>query len=199
MRLPDAPMLTVERNTRIVPAGTAAEPKLDGVRGLLARWSDGQVLIRARQGTDMTTVTNVNRGLGNAAVTVTVDYEEDTDRVAAVLTEIVAGMRAEPDFASKMLSELQLWGVDKLDGAQVTIAGQVVCTDSGRWSVQREFNRRMKKRFQELGIGLYNPMRSVAVTLPSIGPSDWPPKKPQAEPPGTAEEEQAHEQTRAAD
>jgi small-conductance mechanosensitive channel len=41
----------------------------------------------------------------------------------------------------------------------------VVCTDSGRWSVQREFNRRMKKRFEELGIEVYNPVRRmVALT-----------------------------------
>ena len=64
-----------------------------------------------------------------------------------------------------MLSDLQLWGVDKVDGGGVTIAGQVVCTNSGRWSVQREFNRRMKKRFEELGIEIYNPVqRMVALT-----------------------------------
>jgi moderate conductance mechanosensitive channel len=52
-----------------------------------------------------------------------------------------------------------------VDGGGVTIAGQVVCTDSGRWSVQREFNRRMKKRFEELGIEIYNPVqRMVAFT-----------------------------------
>ena len=73
-------------------------------------------------------------------------------------------MREDADFSARMLSDLQLWGVDKLDGASVTIAGQVVCTDSGRWSVQREFNRRMKRRFEELGIQLYNPVeRMVAV------------------------------------
>ena len=75
----------------------------------------------------------------------------------------MTGMRQEGDFSAKMLSDLQLWGVDKLDGAGVTIAGQVVCTDSGRWSVQREFNRRMKKRFEELGIELYNPVRRMLV------------------------------------
>ena len=56
-----------------------------------------------------------------------------------------------------MLSDLQLWGVDKVDGASVTIAGQVVCTDSGRWSVQREFNRRMKQQFGELGDSALQP------------------------------------------
>ena len=79
---------------------------------------------------------------------------------ATTLKEIAAGMREDPDFSAQMLSDLQLWGVDKVDGASVTIAGQVVCTDSGRWSVQREFNRRMKRRFEELGIQLYNPVRA---------------------------------------
>jgi hypothetical protein len=47
----------------------------------------------------------------------------------------------------------------------------VVCTDSGRWSVQREFNRRMKQRFDELGIRLYNPMERVVAMrqMPDVG------------------------------
>jgi len=67
-----------------------------------------------------------------------------------------------------MLSDLQLWGVDRVDGASVTIAGQIVCTDTGRWSVQREFNRRVKKRFEELGIELFNPTRTLMVPADSF-------------------------------
>ena len=132
------------------------------VRTIRLRAADGSVHIIPFS--SVTTVTNVNRGLGNASVNVSVAAHEDTDRVCEVLKEIVAGMREDADFSARMLSDLQLWGVDKLDGASVTIAGQVVCTDSGRWSVQREFNRRMKRRFEELGIQLYNPVeRMVAV------------------------------------
>jgi small-conductance mechanosensitive channel len=134
------------------------------VRTIRLRAGDGSVHIIPFS--SVTTVSNVNRGLGNASVTVSVAAQEDTDRVCDALKEIVVGMREDADFADRMLSDLQLWGVDKLDGASVTIAGQVVCTDSGRWSVQREFNRRMKRRFAELGIRLYNPMEQmVAVRL----------------------------------
>ena len=129
------------------------------VRTIRLRAGDGSVHIIPFS--SVTTVSNVNRGLGNASVTVSVAAQEDTDRVCDALKEIVAGMREDADFADRMLSDLQLWGVDKLDGASVTIAGQVVCTDSGRWSVQREFNRRMKRRFAELGIRLYNPMEQM--------------------------------------
>ena len=105
------------------------------------------------------------------SVTVTVDYAEDTDTVSAELKAIVTGMRQEPTYSAMMLSDLQLWGVDKVDGASVTIAGQVVCTDSGRWTVQREFNRRMKRRFQELGINIYNPTRTIALPPAETQPS----------------------------
>jgi ATP-dependent DNA ligase len=54
MEIPSAPMATSEQNTPVVPAGTVAEPKVDGYRALVARWDDGSVLIRSRQGTDMT-------------------------------------------------------------------------------------------------------------------------------------------------
>lgn len=47
-------MATAEQNTPVVPKGTVAEPKMDGYRALVARWDDGRVLIRSRQGTDLT-------------------------------------------------------------------------------------------------------------------------------------------------
>ena len=90
-------------------------------------------------------------------------FAEDTDQVCDVLKDIAAQMRTEPPFETQMLSDLQLWGVDKVDGSAATIAGQIVCTDAGRWGVQREFNRRMKKRLQELGIELFNPLRMLVL------------------------------------
>jgi small-conductance mechanosensitive channel len=147
----------------VTVSGLSGNVEALSVRTIRLRAADGSVHIIPFSA--VTSVTNVNRGLGNAAVNVTVDYAEDTDRVSAELKAIVAGMRAEPAFSAQMLSDLQLWGVDKVDGASVTIAGQVVCTDSGRWSVQREFNRRMKKRFQELGIRVYNPARTIALPV----------------------------------
>jgi small-conductance mechanosensitive channel len=59
-----------------------------------------------------------------------------------------------------MRGELDLWGVDKVDGATVTLVGQIECTDSGRWPVQREFNRRMRIRFQELGVDIAYPAQT---------------------------------------
>jgi moderate conductance mechanosensitive channel len=120
------------------------------IRTLRLRAGDGSVHLIPFS--SVSTVTNSNRGLGNVPVAVTVEYEEDTDRVGAVLTKIVAEMRAEEAFSSGMMSDLQLWGVDRVDGTTATLAGQIVCTDAARWGVQREFNRRIKLAFHEEGI-----------------------------------------------
>ncbi|MFI8169821.1 hypothetical protein ACIGAN_26180 [Streptomyces sp. NPDC085931] len=47
-------MLTVAVDNPTLPAGWAAEPKWDGYRAQLALHTDGRVLLRSRQGTDMT-------------------------------------------------------------------------------------------------------------------------------------------------
>jgi moderate conductance mechanosensitive channel len=131
------------------------------VRTIRLRAGDGSVHIVPFS--SVTSVTNSNRGVGNAAISVSVAYEEDTDRVGETLKEIAAAMRHEAGFKSQMLSDLQLWGVDKFDGASATITGQIVCTDSGRWEVQREFNRRMKQKFQERGIAIATPSQRLLI------------------------------------
>ncbi len=153
----------------VTVSGLSGTVEALSVRTIRLRAGDGSVHIIPFSA--VTSVTNTNRGLGNASVNVSVAFSEDTDRVSAVLREIVAEMRREPDFSAKILSDLQLWGVDKVDGSSVTIVGQIVCTDSGRWSVQREFNRRLKRRFQERGIEIYNPSQQYILEQPAV-PSD---------------------------
>jgi len=97
------------------------------VRTIRLRAGDGSVHIIPFSA--VTSVTNTNRGQGNAAVVVTVAYHEDTDRVCEALSAIAVELRAEPAFASGMLSDLQLWGVDRVDGASATVTGQIVCTN----------------------------------------------------------------------
>lgn len=150
----------------VTVSGLSGTVEALSVRTIRLRASDGSVHIIPFSA--VTSVTNVNRGLGNASVSVTVPFDEDIDRVSSELKALVTGMRTESPYAAMMLSDLQLWGVDKLDGASVTIAGQIVCTDSGRWPVQREFNRRMKQRFQELGIRIYVPMQTLMLAPPRI-------------------------------
>jgi moderate conductance mechanosensitive channel len=142
------------------------------IRTIRLRAGDGSVHIIPFS--SVTSVTNTNRGIGNAAVSVSIAYDEDTDRASEILKEIAAEMRNDRRFGPMMRGDLALWGVDKVDGAMATIVGQIECSDSGRWPVQREFNRRMKIYFQERGVQIAIPSQSTLVAQ-----DPWPRREPE--------------------
>lgn len=148
----------------VTVAGVSGSVEALSVRTIRLRADDGSVHIIPFSA--VTTVNNANRGLGNASVSVSVPSREDPDRIFQILREIAAEMRKDPAYQRGMLSDLQLWGVDRIEGSVMTIAGQIVCTDQARWSVQREFHRRLRQRFSELGIELANPTQTVVVLAP---------------------------------
>jgi small-conductance mechanosensitive channel len=108
-------------------------------------------------------VNNTNRGLGNAAVRVSIALGQDVNLAANTLKEIGASLREDDAFKDGILSDFALWGVDAVDGSTVTLAGQMQCRDTARWGVQREFNRRVVDRFTERGIEIANPQRSFLI------------------------------------
>ncbi|HVE09838.1 MAG TPA: mechanosensitive ion channel protein, partial [Paraburkholderia sp.] len=112
----------------------------------------------------VSTVNNTNRGLGNAAVKVSIAYGEDLDLAISTLKEIGAALREDDKFKDGILSDFAFWGVDSVDGSALTLTGQVQCRDSARWGVQREFNRRIFEQFSARGIQIANPQRTVMVT-----------------------------------
>jgi moderate conductance mechanosensitive channel len=146
-------------------AGTVEEISIRSMR-----LRDGNGAMHTIPFSSVTAIVNTNRGIGNAAVTVNLAPGADTDRAARILAEIAVAMRREREFQTAMLSDLQYWGVDKVDGANVTLVGQIVCTDTGRWPVQREFNRRVMQRFQAEGIAFALPTQNVIVREPSRAP-----------------------------
>jgi small-conductance mechanosensitive channel len=149
----------------VTVSGLSGKVENLSIRTIRLRAVDGSVHIIPFSA--VTSVTNTNRGIGNASISVNVAYKEDTDRVGEVLKNIAAEMRHDPQFKSLIRGDLALWGVDKIDAGIVTILGQIECTDAGRWSVQREFNRRMKNRFQELDIEIA-PLPAMMVVQPLV-------------------------------
>jgi small-conductance mechanosensitive channel len=156
---------TVQVGDNVTVSGLSGSVENVSIRTIRLRAGDGSVHIIPFSA--VTTITNSSRGAGNASVAVNVAFKEDTDRAGQVLKDIVAGMRNEAAFKPLIRSDLELWGVDKVDGSMASIVGQIRCTDAGRWPVQREFNRRMKQRFQEEGIEIASPGQTVLMQLPA--------------------------------
>ncbi|OXC79069.1 mechanosensitive ion channel family protein [Caballeronia sordidicola] len=142
-------------------AGVSGTVEYLSIRTVRLRGSDGSLFTIPFS--SVSTVNNTNRGIGNAAVRVSIALGQDVNLAADTLKEIGASLREDDAFKDGILSDFSLWGVDAVDGSSVTLAGQIQCRDSARWGVQREFNRRILDRFTECGIEIANPQRSFVI------------------------------------
>ncbi|WP_338015490.1 mechanosensitive ion channel family protein [Dyella acidiphila] len=157
-----------------------------GVSGTVENLSVRTVRLRGGDGSlytvpfsSVTTVNNTHRGLGNAAVSVSVSQENDIERAIAELKSIGAELRQDKDYRDLILKDIEVWGVDAMDGSKITLIGQMQCTDSGRWGVQREINARIVKRFREKGIELANPRMNLLLTPEALRSSGGGEREPE--------------------
>lgn len=150
-------------------AGLTGAVETLSIRTIRLRAGDGSIHIIPFSA--VTTVTNLTRDFGNAVMSFRIGLDEEPDRIADILREIVGGMRKESGWTGIILGDIEIIGLDKfLLGAWVMMA-QIRTTPGGRWSVAREVNRRVKHRFDELGID--SPMTSYkarGIAPPTILP-----------------------------
>lgn len=142
-------------------AGLSGTVEYLSIRTVRLRGGDGA--LHTIPFSSVSTVSNSNRGLGNAAVKVSIAYGQDIDLAVRTLREIGAGLREDPAFKDGIVGDFSFWGVDQVDGSMVTLLGQMQCRDTARWPTQREFNRRIAETFRERGIVIANPLRNVLV------------------------------------
>jgi moderate conductance mechanosensitive channel len=109
----------------------------------------------------VTTVTNLTHGWSRALFDIGVAYKEDVDRVMAVLNELGDQLRKEPPYSAVILEPLTMLGVDNLGDSAVVIKFYVKTRPLHQWTVKRELLRRIKIRFDELGIEIPFPHRTV--------------------------------------
>jgi small conductance mechanosensitive channel len=157
--------------------------QLGGLSGVVEHLSIRSIKLRATDGSvhivpfsAVTTVTNMTRDFSFAVLEVTVGYGEDPDRVADALRDIAKEIRAEPKWGALIRDDIDVWGVEKLADSGLLIRARVKTEPSARWSVGREFNRRIIQRFDERGIQIPRPQPMVMVERA-------PPKPPEPEPP----------------
>jgi small conductance mechanosensitive channel len=77
------------------------------------------------------------------------------------LCAIGAEMRADPDFGDLILDDMEVFGLDAFADSALVIKGRIKTRPIKQWDVGREFNRRVKARFAELGIEIPFPHRTI--------------------------------------
>jgi small-conductance mechanosensitive channel len=136
------------------------------VRTIRLRTEDGSVVVIPFSA--VTTVINMTRDYSRAVISLNVSVTEDVDRVIDAMRAIVREMREEEAWSTFILDELEVWGLDRITDTALQIKCRIMCTPFGRWPVSREFNRRLKTRFQVVGVA--TPFSALQLMPPSPGP-----------------------------
>jgi small-conductance mechanosensitive channel len=130
-----------------------------GLRTTTLRGLDGTLHIFANGKID--SLSNKTHEFAYYVFDIGVAYKEDTDRVVDVLREIADEIRAEEAWSAFILEPLDVLGVDRFDDSAVVLKVRLKTVPLKQWSVGREMNRRIKKRFDELGIEIPFPHVSL--------------------------------------
>ncbi|MDX1624243.1 MAG: mechanosensitive ion channel family protein [Gemmatimonadota bacterium] len=106
-------------------------------------------------------LSNRTMGWSRAVIEVGVGYGEDPDRVIAVLEEVGRELHEDPVFGTLLLEEPTVPGVEAFGDSAVTIRMMAKTLPLKQWDLARELRRRIKHRFDEEGIVIPFPQRTV--------------------------------------
>lgn len=97
----------------------------------------------------ITTVTNMSREFAFAVIDVRVANRQNVDAVMDLCRHIAAELRNTPPFSDKILEDLEMAGVEKLEDTASVVRCRLKVRPLAQWDVKREFLRRLKFAFDE--------------------------------------------------
>ena len=106
-------------------------------------------------------VSNLTHGWSRVVFDIGVSYNENVDEVMKVLIELGAEMKEDNEYGKLLIGDMEMCGVDKFADSSVVIKFLMKTRPLKQWIVKREMLRRIKNRFDELGIEIPYPQLMV--------------------------------------
>jgi small-conductance mechanosensitive channel len=116
-------------------------------------------------------VTNMTKEYSRYVFDIGVAYREDVDEVIEVVKEVDADLRNDPNFMNDILEPIEILGLDQFADSAVIIKARTKTKPIMQWAVGREFNRRLKKKFDEKSIEIPFPHMTLYMGQDKAGKS----------------------------
>ncbi|QUS36816.1 mechanosensitive ion channel domain-containing protein [Falsirhodobacter algicola] len=132
------------------------------IRTVRLRSLDGSVHIVPFSSVD--TVTNMTRDFGAHLAEIGVAYDTDIEAAKAALQEAYDRLMKEPEQAEFVTQPFEMQGVISFGDNAVVIRCRVLTLPGKHWGVGRRFNQLVKEVFDERGIEIPFPQRTLHVS-----------------------------------
>ncbi|WP_375579827.1 mechanosensitive ion channel family protein [Marivirga tractuosa] len=106
-------------------------------------------------------ISNLTHHWSRVMLDIGVSYNEKVDEVINVLHQLGTKMKEDPEFGSLIIGDMEMLGVDKFAESAIVIKFLIKTRPLKQWIVKREMLRRIKNRFDELGIEIPYPHLTV--------------------------------------
>ena len=141
---------------------------VNGTGGLVERVNFRTLVLRDLSGTvhvfpngTINTMANLTSEWSGYVFDIGVAYKEDVDRVMELMRKVGAELRADEQFGPLMVDDIEVFGVDNFADSAVVIKGRLRTKPIKQWDVGREYRRRLKYAFDNAGIEIPFPHRSI--------------------------------------
>jgi moderate conductance mechanosensitive channel len=120
-------------------------------------------------------VTSSSRTFAYAVVDVTIALEQDIQPVIEVMTETGKKLRANPEFGSKILDDLDIAGIESWTASGITLRGRIKVRAQEQSNVKREYLLRLKHAFDKADIQQPKSTVMMVSAAPVAPPPEGPP------------------------
>jgi small conductance mechanosensitive channel len=131
-------------------AGKAGAVEKINLRTTILRDLEGKVHYIPNGTIDI--VTNLTKIYSCAVFDIGVAYREDIDEVIKTIRSVADELESDEEFSKDILEPMEIFGLDKFGDSAIMIKGRYKSMPGKQWRISREFNRRLKKRFDAEGI-----------------------------------------------
>jgi len=97
-------------------------------------------------------VTNMTKDFSRYVFEIGVAYREDVDEVMEVIRQVDEDLRKDDVYGPMILEPIDIMGLDQFADSALVIKARTKTKPIKQWKVAREFNRRLKKAFDERDI-----------------------------------------------
>jgi moderate conductance mechanosensitive channel len=130
--------------------------RIAGVKGTVEDMTLRRTVLRDDDGTlhtvpnsNITIVSNTTRDWSKLTMRVVVAYSEPTNRIMSLLQQIADEIRHDPAFASDIVADLELPGIDRVGNGEAEYLMLVKTRPGKQFAVSRELRRRIKESFEK--------------------------------------------------
>lgn len=143
---------------------------INGTGGVVEQINFRTIVLRDLQGTvhvfpngNVSTLANLTQEWSAFVFDIGVAYKEDVDRVIDIMRRVGTEIRGDNYFGPLILEDIEIFGLDNFADSAVVIKGRIKTLPIKQWEVGREYRKRLKKAFDQEGVEIPFPHRTLYI------------------------------------